>query len=253
MKNEFNFKSLFKGFLNAFNVHKGFIPTIKDLALKPKNVIDFYTDGKTDTYGYNKYFSPGRFFVTVLAILSVLTFLATESDITNKLIRELYLRGIGEEEAIIRDSTIGLVLFFVNNPMFGFLLLIIPSSLTTRLVFRNKKYNLAKHFVVNIYCFCFIALALGLLSAFFNQEEYLIYQFQKMENVRNSLPINVLWKYEFYNYMYVFIPVLYYFYSFKNIFTLSWIPAIFKTLIALILSSAIILLSISFSLIMYLS
>ena len=177
MKNEFNFKSLFKGFLNAFNVHKGFIPTIKDLVLTPKNVIDFYIDGKTDTYGYNKYFSPGRFFVTVLAILSVLTFLATENDVTNKLIRELYLRGIGEEEATIRDATIGLVLFFVNNPMFGFLLLIIPSSLTTRLVFRNKQYNLAKHFVVNIYCFCFIALALGLLSAFFNQEEYLIYQF----------------------------------------------------------------------------
>ena len=86
MKPEFSIKTLLEGFFNAFNAHKGLIPTIKDLALKPKNVIDFYTDGKTDTYGYNKYFSPGRFFVTVLAILSVLTFLATESDIATAVV-----------------------------------------------------------------------------------------------------------------------------------------------------------------------
>ena len=42
MKKEFSIKTLLEGFFNAFNLHKGFIPTIKDLSLNPKNVATFY-------------------------------------------------------------------------------------------------------------------------------------------------------------------------------------------------------------------
>ena len=132
------------------------------------------------------------------------------------------------------------MMFFFNNPMFGFLLLIIPSALSTRLVFKSNNYNLAKHFVVNIYCFCFIALVLGVFSLFFNQEEYLMYEFQHMDNSRNNIKTDVLWKFEFYSYMFYLIPILYYFYSFKDVFNLSWLSSIFKTLVSLVLTFAII-------------
>ena len=247
--NQFNFATIFKGFLTAFNINRGLIPTLRDLLINPAIVIKYYIDGKIDKYGYNKYFSPGRFFVTVIAILSVFAFFAANTDITEDMIRELSLMTSdpehlnNEQEDSITEKTTRIVMFFIKNPMFGFLVLIVPSALSTRLVFKSHNYNLAKHFVVNIYCFCFIALMLGIVSLFFNQEEYLMYEFQQMDDARNNIKTDILWKFEFYGYMYYLIPISYYFYSFKNIFNFSWVSSIFKTLVSLILSSAIIFVS----------
>jgi len=242
---QFNFTTIFKGFLTAFNINRGLIPTLRDLLINPSIVIKYYIAGKIDKYGYNKYFSPGRFFVTVIAILSVFAFFAADTDISDSMIRELSLRGETDDElkVSITEKVISIMMFFFNNPMFGFLLLIIPSALSTRLVFKSNNYNLAKHFVVNIYCFCFIALVLGGFSLFFNQEEYLMYAFQQMDNSRNNIKTDVLWKFEFYSYMYYLIPILYYFHSFKDVFNLSLLSSIFKTIVSLVLSSAIIFLS----------
>ena len=243
--NQFNFTTILKGFLTAFNINHGLIPTLRDLLINPAIVINYYIEGKIDKYGYSKYFSPGRFFVTILATLSVFAFFAADTDISDSMIREISLRGEADDalKVSITEKVTSIIMFFFNNPMFGFLLLIIPSALSTRLVFKSNNYNLAKHFVVNIYCFCFIALVLGILSLFFNQEEYLIYSFQEMDNSRNNIKTDTLWKFVFYNYMYMLIPVSYYFYSFKKIFNLSWKSAIFKTLVSLVLSSAIIFFS----------
>ena len=158
-----------------------------------------------------------------------------------------------EQEDSITEKTTRIVMFFIKNPMFGFLVLIVPSALSTRLVFKSHNYNLAKHFVVNIYCFCFIALMLGIVSLFFNQEEYLMYEFQQMDDARNNIKTDILWKFEFYGYMYYLIPISYYFYSFKNIFNFSWVSSIFKTLVSLILSSAIIFVSLVLITVIYLS
>jgi hypothetical protein len=242
---QFNFATIFEGFLTAFNINRGLIPTLRDLLINPSIVIKYYIAGKIDKYGYNKYFSPGRFFVTVLAILSIFAFFAADTDISDSMISELSSRGETDDELKVRitEKTTAIMMFFFNNPMFGFLLLIIPSALSTRLVFKSHNYNLAKHFVVNIYCFCFIALVLGVFSLFFNQEEYLMYAFQQMDDARNNIKTDVLWKFEFYSYMFYLIPILYYFYSFKDVFNLSWLSSIFKTLVSLVLSSAIIFLS----------
>ena len=262
--NQFNFTTIFKGFLTAFNINRGLIPTLRDLLINPAIVIKHYIEGKIDKYGYNKYFSPGRFFVTVLAILSVFAFFTVD---ISEILYEVYnkaldaekagIGGLSKEKAIRVDSINNIiikgVMFFFNYPMFVYLLCIIPSALSTRLVFKGSNYNLAKHFVVNIYCFCFIALMVGILSLFFNQEEYLMYTFQKMDDARNNIKTDVLWKFEFYSYMYYLIPISYYFYSFKNIFTLSWVSSIFKTVASLFLSSAIIFLSTIVILIAYFS
>ena len=237
---QFNFGTILKGFLAAFNVQRGIIATLRDLLISPVLVMNEYIEGKIDKYGYNKYFSPGRFFVTVLAILSVFAFFSnyTDTDLYDGFIRELSLRGDADDplETSIRIKATSVVFFFLNNPMFGFLLLIIPSALSTRFVFRKNNYNLAKHFVVNTYCFCFIALFLGVFSLFFNQQEYLMYSFQKMDAERNSVVTDIIWKFEFYSYMYFLLPVLYYTHSFKNVFKLSWVASIIKTLVSLFCS-----------------
>ena len=252
--NQFNFTTIFKGFLTAFNINRGLIPTLRDLLINPAIVIKHYIEGKIDKYGYNKYFSPGRFFVTVLAILSVFAFFTVD---ISEILYEVYnkaldaekagIGGLSKEKAIRVDSINNIiikgVMFFFNYPMFVYLLCIIPSALSTRLVFKGSNYNLAKHFVVNIYCFCFIALATGILSVFFNQEEYLMYYLQHLEDSKNNIKTDILWKFEFYTYSFYLIPILYYLYAFKNIFNLSWISSIFKTIVSLVLSSAIIFFS----------
>ena len=69
-----------------------------------------------------------------------------------------------------------------------------------------------------------------------------MYSFQKMDAARNSIETEVLWKFEFYNYMYFLLPIFYYLHTFKNVFDLSWIGSIIKTLVALFLSYFIVFL-----------
>ena len=83
---QFNFGTILIGFIAAFNIHRGIIPTLRDLLISPVLVMNEYIEGKIDKYGYNKYFSPGRFFVTVLAILSVFAFFAPDTDLSDNLI-----------------------------------------------------------------------------------------------------------------------------------------------------------------------
>ena len=147
--NQFNFATIFKGFLTAFNINRGLIPTIRDLLINPSIVIKYYIEGKIDKYGYNKYFSPGRFFVTVIAILSVFTFFAADTDISDSMIRELSLRGEtdgygGDELYVsITEKAISIMMFFVNNPMFGFLLLIVPSIVASTFLNLKSTVNLS--------------------------------------------------------------------------------------------------------------
>ena len=244
MEKQFNFKTILRGFLDAFNIHRGLIPTIKDLLINPKNVIQYYIEGKIDKYGYNKYFSPGRFFVTVIAVLSVFTFFAAE--FSYDLIRDYTLQEVlTEEEKSIKLVAYEIIMFFVKHPMFAFLLAILPATLSTRIIFR-KLDNLAKHLVVNSYTFCYIALLTGVLSLFFNQQEYLTYQTAQLQAVKDNIKLDTVWKFEFYTYSFYFAPILYYCFAFKRIFNLSWIASIFKTLVSLTLTMimAIIILTI---------
>ena len=64
--NQFGFKTILKGFLSAFNMERGLIPTLRDLLLRPSKVVNYYIEGNKE-----KYFSPGRFFVTAFAIYAI--------------------------------------------------------------------------------------------------------------------------------------------------------------------------------------
>ena len=65
-KNQFGFKTIINEFLNAFNFERGIFPTIRDLLIRPNMVVNHYIEGKQLLEIYKeKYFLPGRFFVTI--------------------------------------------------------------------------------------------------------------------------------------------------------------------------------------------
>ena len=87
---KFGFRTIIRGFLDAFNIEKGIVPTLIDLFIRPLEVIKCYIEGDK-----KKYFSPGRFFVTVTAFLSIITFLngGFNEEKINKVINRSYETG----------------------------------------------------------------------------------------------------------------------------------------------------------------
>ena len=218
-KKEFGFKIIFKGFLNAFNVERGIIPTLRDLLLKPSAVITYCIEGNK-----GKYFSPGRFFVTIIAILSIVTFFTGGFDY--EFLQQFYSDAFPDR---MKDNKKGMELmekylfsiaFIQNNPLFRFPLLIIPSAFSSWLIFYSYRFNLAKHFVIHIYCWCFIALLIGLSSLLIDSRSYFEYGFSKGFNVfGSSITIREIesnWKYDLYDiFMYCF-PFVYYIFAFHQ-------------------------------------
>ena len=68
--NQFGFRTILKGFLSAFNMERGLMPTLRDLLLRPGKVVSYYIEENK-----GKYFSPGRFFVTAFAAYAIFLFL----------------------------------------------------------------------------------------------------------------------------------------------------------------------------------
>ena len=242
---KFGFRTIIRGFLDAFNIEKGIVPTLIDLLIRPLEVIKCYIEGNR-----GKYFAPGRFFVTATAFLSIITFLnggfnAEKMDETyQKLFKKGYEIGynIGpgganfdkarfsnnSEMQYITETYSKAGLYLMKNIWLQFLMYIIPSAFSSWLIFYKSNYKLAAHFVIQVYCWCFIALFIsGILSLFSNPQEYLIYSISNDE---------LIMKFEIYKWLSILIPIIYFIISFKHIFQLNWFKTIFKVTLHGILS-----------------
>ena len=238
---QFNFNIIIKGFLDAFNIERGIIPTLRDLLIRPAKVINYYIEGKRV-----KYFSPGRFFVTIIAILSIITFFfgSFNEDAYKNLMMEVVEGQIGKERLynetgkFIFESVFVTMTFILNTPWFRFPLLIIPSAFASWLIFYKYRYNLSMHFVVHIYCWCFIALLLGIISSFVDIQEYSNYVIRKQLNLVDEKNIDekLIWQYEWINWTSNIFPFFYFSFSLKQIFKLNWISSILKSIFFLLLS-----------------
>ena len=241
-KDTFNLKTIFRSFLNAFNIERGFIPTVRDLLIRPKQVVDYYIEGNRV-----KYFTPGRFFVTVLAIITAFYFVSSSHDKQKKInyisdeysfesSLELWMdyEQLTPEEknewqsftkekknkkglqlmTEIRHKILSRMLEVTYDyTMLLFCLTLIFISLISRLVFYNQGYNLAKHFVIWIYCY----MNLGLINTiFFSWWSY------NIPTLKLFLP--------------VILGIIYFIYVIKNIFKVNWIYTIMSSSILLIIS-----------------
>ena len=85
-KQQFGFKTIINEFLDAFNIERGMIPTVRDLLIRPNFVVNHYIEGKQLLEIYKeKYFLPGRFFVTVFFIIGVFSFFVGDSVLSPNL------------------------------------------------------------------------------------------------------------------------------------------------------------------------
>ena len=219
--NQFGFRTILRGFLNAFNLEKGIIPTLRDLLLRPGKVISYYIEGK------EKYFSPGRFFVTAFALYAIFIFLSPSiMPAMESLDDDGYPTNLKQ-----LDKTFE---WLEGNPMIYYGLFLIPSAIITRLSFYKHKLNLAKHFVIHIYCMCFLVIIWGLMmmpfDLFFQEEMNKLIVDEVSPSGR---PIQLQTKIALYTVVSFFAQITYYAFAFKQIFQIKTYHAILKSFLLL--------------------
>ncbi len=214
--NQFGFKTILKGFLNAFNMERGLIPTLRDLLLRPGKVVNYYIEGNKE-----KYFSPGRFFVTAFAIYAIyiLLFPSMEPNTNNSSINNKYISSI--------------LTFLDNNPMVAYAFIVIPvNTIVSRFLFYTYGLNLAKHFVIHVYCMCFLLIMDGLLMMVFD----LLFQDEMNKLIVNEVlpsgrPLQIRFKIFLYAIVSSLVQIIYYAFAFKQIFQIRAYHAILKSLL----------------------
>ncbi len=216
-KKKFGFKTIINEFLNAFNVEKGMFPTVRDLLIRPDAVINHYIEGKQLLKIYKeKYFLPGRFFVTVFFIIGIFSFFFGENILNPTNLDSS--TGYFDYEGKMLDlyTATG---DFINRYIMLVVVItgVIPYAIGAKLIFiKRKEYTIAMHFVMSVYFQCLILLATPILLLFAStQEQYL-----------TSVMI---------------VYALYYTYAFKRIFNLTFGMAILNGVILMQIISLLVI------------
>lgn len=156
----FTLKNFFFVFLDAFNIEKGFIYTLKMLTFKPGVIINEYIKGKTKSY-----FNPLKYVIIVAGIYAIIVvstnILETSVDATNEIMSEN-----SEETIELQKNFIEFFKQYINIIP----LLIIPFlSLVTMWFYRSKKLFYGEFLIVNCYLIaqsfaisCILAIPLAL-------------------------------------------------------------------------------------------
>ena len=214
-KQKFGFKTILNEFLSAFNVERGFIPTVKDLIMRPEAVVHHYIEGKQLLKIYKeKYFLPGRFFVAVFAVIALFSLVIGDSMITPTLDSSSGHLDYSKTPNPFLDLVEKYSMFVV------FLCGILPGTISTKILFfKRQEYSLAMHFIINVYLQCIVLLFTPIYFLFINtHEQYLIISMMAY--------------------------IIYYMYAIKRIFKTSWIKAIVKSITLQIVAISLILMAV---------
>ena len=134
-----SFRTIINEFLSAFNVERGMIPTVRDLLIRPNVVVNHYVEGKELLKIYKeKYFLPGRFFVTVFFIIGIFSFFFGDNILNPDNLRSSTGHFDYQGETAAFYHTIS---DFINKYMMLVVVLsgIIPYTVGTKLIFIKKK------------------------------------------------------------------------------------------------------------------
>lgn len=141
-------------FISIFNLERGFFYTIKELLIKPGELIENYLKGAT-----KKYHNPIGLSIFLMTISVVIMALFMDNDAyLDSMIAQTRIMiesmGLPFEEKGFRKSMNVIQNFYTVLP-----LLFIPGfALFAKLIFSSKKLNFAEHMVVFIYSTCIMAL-----------------------------------------------------------------------------------------------
>ncbi len=140
---------------NNFTFHKGMLFTIKSLVLNPKKMVENYLEGKR--IGYT---GAVQFFLFILIFKGIISLIV--GDVGSE--KPVTITTNGNSSPIDMQSYIRPMIF----------IFVTISSLGNYLIYKNRKFSLAEHFVLNFYI---IGMCIFLTQVFdlitFNKSQYL--------------------------------------------------------------------------------
>lgn len=187
------------------NLEKGFWYTMKELFIRPDQVIKEYLSGVTI-----KYYNPFRYYIIIVAVSALLQIWLGVFDLQQATIRETFNPNMTEEELQRQLAYMENVKKFLNIIP----LIVLPFiAAFFYFVFRKQDWNLAEHLVSTTYIYAQTAIiGIFLMSSFYFFPEYISY----------SLPASFL------------ISSLYFAYVYNRLFSMSFLKAFFMSLLSMI-------------------
>ena len=145
-------------FNQIFNLERGLLFTVKELFVRPGELISSFLNRATVRYSH-----PFRFvfvMATIAALLTILTGTFEASEVTE------YFEKTGEDDIEKRES-IKLVIENIKKYLSLLLLINIPfNAVASLIVYSSRKYNYTEHLILNCYAYGF-TLIIGLPTHLF--------------------------------------------------------------------------------------
>lgn len=230
---EFSFKTVIDSMLGAFSLQHGILPTMRDLLLRPKQVLEAYF------LGDKRYLGPGPWLSFCLTVVGLCNWLGGKWVIKNLLEKEEFERLVkktGDREFIEQIETNQIAMFelFFNNPGMMFAANLLPFVVSFKLMFRRSGQNLAQHFIIQMYCLGLILVFTSLPNLLWMGQEF------RIENMADSASrgfpeIVPRGSYLLYTYSSLFFMLGYYSWASRSIFEGKTFPIILRTLVAIVL------------------
>jgi hypothetical protein len=159
-------KLLLNGLNNIFNLEKGILYTIKELILRPQEVIVGYINGRT----VNQY-NPFRLLLVIGSLYAFVLVTTGAFDVQSELIAEY---GTNDPEARAnQEKMIGYVkqfssfLSFVLVPFYAF---------GSKLMFKRASFNFAEHLVAVVYAYAIVTLLSTAITLVLFQTDTMVVQ-----------------------------------------------------------------------------
>lgn len=232
---EFSFKTVIESVLGAFSLQHGILPTMRDLLLRPKQVTEAYF------LGDKRYLGPGPWLSFCLTVMGLCNWLGGKWVIKSFWKKEEFERLVnetGSREFIeqIETNQIAILELFLDNPSMMFAANFLPFVVSFKLMFRRSGHNLAKHFIIQMYCLGLILVFTSLPNLFWMGQEF------RIENIADSASrgfpeIPPRGSYLLYTYCSMFFMSGYYIWASRSIFGGRTFLVILRTLVAIVLTS----------------
>ncbi len=233
-KEDFNFKSVMESVLGAFSLERGLLPTLRDLLLRPKQVMDSYFQGD------KCYLGPGRWLSFCLTVMGLCYWLGGKWVIEGAWKEEeieSMAKILGSTELIEKweTNTIAISELLLSNPSIMLATCLLPLVFSFKLMFRRSGQNLAQHLIIQLYCLGLVLVLTSLPNLFWMGQEFRI-ECLADSAARGYPEIRPRGSYFVYSYFCLFFTLGYFVWANRSIFGGKTFSVIFRTLVAIALT-----------------
>ena len=236
-KEDFNFNNVMESVLGAFSLERGLLPTMRDLLLRPKQVIDAYFRGD------KRYLSPGRWLSFCLTVMGLCYWLGGKWVIEGAWKEEeieSVAKLVGGREVIEMwdANAVAILEMMLSNPSIMLATYLLPLVFSFKLMFRRSGQNLAQHLIIQLYCLGLVLVLTSLPTLFWMGQEFRIECLADSAD-RGYPEIRPRGSYVVYSYFFLFFTLGYFVWANRSIFGGKTFPVIIRTLVAMALTSVI--------------